>query len=234
MIPGKRHWCWAFWKIFWRNTSRVASSSSIREKARHLYGWHLQHSTTHTKIIEIGLKVFNILMHRNFHFTACIKGVVLSIRIIWLLFFKKDSFPAIVWAVCYEQVVVPLWCLVCSPLIPRLSVSHTFLLSLCHPPVFSFTLWSLRLAARQSLPKKNTLQTSNRLRYFLLFNPCVRLLLVRCQHLRALFYFNRRRKDVSHLVFGFERNLLTSGFLSSHENLLETPYLCLTTHCALF
>ena len=52
--------------------------------------------------------------------------------------------------------------------------------------------------------KKKPLQTSNRLRYFLLFNPCVRLLLVRCQHLRALFYFNRRRKDVSHLVFGFE------------------------------
>lgn len=76
-------------------------------------------------------------------------------------------------------------CLLCSPLIPRLSFSHILSLPLSSPRLVFHPLipWS---GCSTSLQNKPTLPISKRLRYFLLFNPCVRLLLEQCQHLRAL------------------------------------------------
>lgn len=76
-------------------------------------------------------------------------------------------------------------CLDLSPLIPHLFVSHTFFLYLCPPPVFSFTLWSFCLAARQvcktNPPCRHQIGSGS----FCLSSP-VRLLLVQRRHLRAL------------------------------------------------
>lgn len=76
-------------------------------------------------------------------------------------------------------------CLDFSPLIPHLFVSHTFFLYLCPPPVFSLTLWSFCLAARQvcktNPPCRHQIGSGS----FCLSSP-VRLLLVQRWHLRAL------------------------------------------------
>lgn len=72
-----------------------------------------------------------------------------------------------------------LWSLVSS------SLTHSFS-CLCHPPRLLFHPLIFPSGPSTDLQNKPTPPTSKRLRYFLLFNPCVRLLLVRCQHLRAL------------------------------------------------